>query len=161
MLLSSLSPATTRTFRVLPPTVQISAFTVFSRKDFRISISSGIRSDRSSQHNDALNISLPSPPPPEITVISSVSDGTVSSSVISDVCCFNSFTRSTTFARSEALSVWNQPNTNKIIFFTNSYRTIFFTVIKDMVYFIIFIFTLTLKKCYTFHGNLITKVSKI
>lgn len=107
-MLWSLSAATIRTFRVLPPSVAISALRVLRCREFRISIRSGMRSERSSQHSEALNISLPSPPPPPLdsTVISSVSEGTVSSSVISEVCCFSSLTRCTTLARSEALSVW-------------------------------------------------------
>jgi hypothetical protein len=107
----SLSAAMIRTFLILPPSVTISAFNVFKCRDFSISIRSGMRSDRSSQHRDALNTNCPSLEySPESTVTSSVSDGKDSSPGSSEVCCFSSLTLWTTFARSEALSVcknWN------------------------------------------------------
>lgn len=111
----SLSVATTRTLRVLPPSVAISALSVFRRRDLRISMSSGMRSERSSQHREALNMrrpSLSSQPPwsslsplVDKTETSSVSDGNASESDSEDICCFNSLTRWTTLARREALSV--------------------------------------------------------
>jgi len=108
----SLSVATTRTLRVLPPSVAISALSVLRCRDLRISTRSGMRSERSSQHNEALNMTRPSPPPSsplvDRTEISSVSEGNVSELVISDIRCFNSLNLSTTLAKSEALSVWTK-----------------------------------------------------
>uniref|UniRef100_A0A2P2QTX9 Uncharacterized protein n=1 Tax=Rhizophora mucronata TaxID=61149 RepID=A0A2P2QTX9_RHIMU len=95
-----------RTFLILPPRVTISARSVFKWRDFNVSIRSGRRSDRSSQHKDALKINCPSlEHSPESTVISSASDGKESRPGICEVCCFSSLTLWTTFARSEALSV--------------------------------------------------------
>ncbi|KAF7826403.1 Transcription factor bHLH106 [Senna tora] len=72
-MLWSLSTATMRTFRVLPPRVAISSLRVLRWRDFRISMRSGIRLERSSQHSNALNMSLPS--------LSLIFDSTVISSV--------------------------------------------------------------------------------
>ena len=98
--------AISRTLRIRPPTVTMSALRVLRCRELRISLRSGMRSERSSQHNDALNRSLPSSDfSPESTLISSVSEGKLSSSAISNVSFLSSFTRSTTFARRDALSV--------------------------------------------------------
>lgn len=100
------SPATTRTFLILPPNVAISALTVFRLSDLSVSIKSDRRSDRSSQHSDAFIINSPSPENSLVsTLTSSVSQGRISSSGISEVCRFNSFTRWITLASNEALSV--------------------------------------------------------
>jgi len=119
--LRSLSVATTRTLRVLPPSVAISALSVVRWRDLRIWTRSGMRSERSSQHNEALNMSRPSPPlpspPVDRTEISSFSEGNVSDWVISDICCFNSFNLSTTLAKSEALSVWTKSFKSYLTFF--------------------------------------------
>lgn len=104
----SLSAATTRTFLVRPPTVVISAKRVSIWRYLSVSMRSCKRSGLSSQQNDTLKI-IRRPSSLEqssklSTLISSVSDGNVSS-VISRVCCFNSLTRWTTLASSVALSV--------------------------------------------------------
>jgi len=118
----SLSVATTRTLRVLPPSVAISALSVVRCRDLRIPTRSGMRSERSSQHNEAFNMSRPSPPlsspPVDRTEISSLSEGNVSEYwVISDICCFSSFNLSTTLAKSEALSVWTKSLIQKLFHF--------------------------------------------
>nr|GMD90604.1 hypothetical protein Iba_chr14dCG11270 [Ipomoea batatas] len=102
-----------KTFLILPPRVTISALRGLSRRDLRVWIRSGIRSNRSSQQRDALITNLPSPEHSSSldsrSVISSLSDGIpVSISMSSDASSFSSLTRSTTFASKEALSVWKK-----------------------------------------------------
>lgn len=103
----SLSPAKIMTFRIRPPSVTISARRGLKGNGFSISMSWGMRSTRSSQQTDAFTTDLP-PSSFSNTAISSASEGNASLHfMISDVCCFNSLTRSTTIASSEALSVCN------------------------------------------------------
>lgn len=104
---SSSSPATRKsTLRTRPPMVAISARSVLMRRDLSVSISSGRRSERSSQHKEALKmVRPPGVGSQERTAMSSDSEGKWLSSGISDVCCFSSLTCCTTLANREALSV--------------------------------------------------------
>uniref|UniRef100_A0A2P2Q426 Uncharacterized protein n=1 Tax=Rhizophora mucronata TaxID=61149 RepID=A0A2P2Q426_RHIMU len=68
-------------------------------------MSSGKRSDLSSQHSEALITNLPSSSSDASTVSSSISVGIVLVSAIKEVCPFSSLTCWITSASNEALSV--------------------------------------------------------
>lgn len=107
---SILSVAKISTFLVRPPNVTISAFKGLNRNDFRVWMSSVLRSDRSSQQKEAFITSddwwFLLKKKSVTTITSSVSEGNEDSScIMCEDCCFSSFTCSTTFASSEALSV--------------------------------------------------------
>lgn len=133
----SLSAATTRTFLVRPPTVVMSAKRVSIWRDLSVSMRSFKSSGRSSQQNDTLKIIRRSSPLEQSsmlsTLISSVSDGIVSS-VISRVCCFSSLTRWTTFASSVDLSVCvKKIKTNKGNKEREKVRSLEFVLIREIL----------------------------
>lgn len=105
------------TFLIRPPRVVISALSAFSRSPFKLLMSSGKRSDRSSQHNVALINSFPTSPETLSTVSSSISVGTGVVSAITDVCLFSSFTCCITSASNEALSVYGYANNRTLLGF--------------------------------------------
>lgn len=116
LLLESSSPVINNTFFTRPPSVVISAFNVLKRNALSVLMRSGNRSDRSSQHSEALITNLPSSSDASSTISSSISVGTGLVSAITEVCRFSSFTCCITSASNEALSVYHHKNNQSNFF---------------------------------------------
>ena len=119
----SSSPVINNTFFTRPPSVVISAFRVLNRRDFRVLMICGRRSDLSSQQSEAFITNLPSSSDASTSTDSSSSSvGTGLTSAINVVWRFSSFTCWITSASKEALSVCKKHCKND--FFENSRKYI-------------------------------------